>query len=432
MTSIGPIHVRVLRSRGHEAGPFYNNAGLWCWIGLEYEPWRVYSHYLFVFISAFGSLTLYGSVFLYLWFRLFQKGMYNHQLFQLRRAADGRLVPTSNTPVVPSEPEFATPGAEDEEKAALGTTEPTVLASQPVRIKQRIKDQHAADRNRKVDRAALLMLLFPACYILSILPLASFRLARISKQPWSYSLYVQAGCGFLFALGGTFNAVLYALTRRIFQSSGQGSTSPYNSANATGSRLAAVSGANANGVASQTYQVDFEQTRPGSQKHRKESHDGSIGGSSDSSAFPAGVDVGRRMSTQAWQPTAVLFGRRISSDTGRRFSSDSNGSARQQASGVRPGLQRKPSGLGQTVQFASGHRGQRRDDGTWDDGLSFQDSTDAGHSVYELSREEQDEAEGEAPATDPAVQGEATISTSAANLEPRWPQPEEKEGSNGC
>lgn len=393
MTSVGPIHVRVLRQNGRpEAGPFYNSAGLWCWIGLEYEPWRVYNHYLFVFLSAFGSLTMYTGVFLYLWFRLFQKGVYNHQLFQLRRAADGRLVPTSATPVVDSQPTFRGDG-NDEEKANATDSLAVPAADRQGRtrhIKQRIKDQHAADRNRKVDRAALLMLLFPACYILSILPLATYRLARISHQPWSYNLDVQAGCGFLFALGGTFNAILYALTRKIFQSSGKGSSSPYASANATASR----SGMHQTGTASgaQMYQIDLAQDGPAvMDKTRKASHSGSIGTSSQTSSFPAGVDVGGKTSPGAWQPSAMLFGRarKVSTDSGRRPSAD-YARARMPSMDSRPSIHRKPSGLGQAVHFASGHRGKARDDGTWDDGLSFEDSTDAGESVYELSREEQE------------------------------------------
>lgn len=140
MCAIGPIHVRVLRAQGHEAGPFYDNAGLWCWMSTEYDPWRLWAHYLFVFISAFGSLVAYFAVFAFLYFRLFQRGVYNHHLFNLRRAADGKLVPTSNSP------------------------QPAQAAKVAI-ARRRTMDTEASNRGRKVDRAALIMLLFPATYV---------------------------------------------------------------------------------------------------------------------------------------------------------------------------------------------------------------------------------------------------------------------------
>ena len=214
-----------------------------------------------VFISAFGSLFMYGGIFLFLWFRLFQAGAYNHQLFQLRRAADGRLVPTSPIAVIPATPaaggdagdasarfpniehELSKTSAFEKEgdvapvtatldvKGAGWARRPSATTSlgavsatsksepRPPKIKQRIKDPNAVERNRRLDRAALMMLLFPAAYIISILPLAIFRLARVTKKPWTYNFDVQAGCGFLFALGGCFNAILYVITRKIFRSS---------------------------------------------------------------------------------------------------------------------------------------------------------------------------------------------------------------------
>ena len=204
---------------------------------------------------------MYGGIFLFLWFRLFQAGAYNHQLFQLRRAADGRLVPTSPIAVIPATPAAsgdagdasarfpnidhelskASESEKDGDAAPVTATldvqgqgwarRPSASTSlgaassiskgeprQP-KIKQRIKDPNAVERNRRLDRAALMMLLFPAAYIISILPLAIFRLARVTKKPWTYNFDVQAGCGFLFALGGCFNAILYVLTRKIFRSS---------------------------------------------------------------------------------------------------------------------------------------------------------------------------------------------------------------------
>jgi hypothetical protein len=351
---------------------------------------------------------MYGGVFLYLWFRLFQRGMYNHQLFQLRRAADGRIVPTSPTPVLENHATFQAVlqqqrqelGDEEKSGSPQDTLAVPVSSNKVPRIPQRVKDDHAAERNRKVDRAALLMLLFPACYILSILPLASYRLARISKQPWSYNIDVQAGCGVLFSLGGTFNAILYTLTRKIFQSSGRGSSSPYNSGRVDYSTL----GPTTSGPALQSFHIDLSDAS-GSDTAKEQPRKGSVtslSGSGRSSPFPSGMNVGRA-SYNPWQPAAMLFGRKLSTDSGRRRSSGSLNREQERTErmpsvvssnvGGRPSIQRKPSGLGQSVHFASGHQGRAREDGTWDDGLSFEDSTDAGHSIYELSQEEVDSAD---------------------------------------
>lgn len=57
LTFIGPVAIQ----RGGQ--PFYAEAGLWCWIHSTYGPYRIWLHYLFVFITAFTLLVTYGTLF---------------------------------------------------------------------------------------------------------------------------------------------------------------------------------------------------------------------------------------------------------------------------------------------------------------------------------------------------------------------------------
>jgi len=37
-------------------------SGAWCWINSKYEPLRLYTHYLWIFVAEFGSVSLYAIV----------------------------------------------------------------------------------------------------------------------------------------------------------------------------------------------------------------------------------------------------------------------------------------------------------------------------------------------------------------------------------
>lgn len=68
----------------------------------------------------------------------------------------------------------------------------------------------------KIDKSALLMLSYPAVYLVVILPLSIFRLAALGGVYWSSDAL--AACGTIFALGGLTNAILYSVSRvRIHQ-----------------------------------------------------------------------------------------------------------------------------------------------------------------------------------------------------------------------
>lgn len=116
------------------AGPAYaspGSAGLWCWISQNEGAWRLWGHYFFVFLTAFGSLTAYLAIFVYLYFRIFQKGLHNMESVTV---TSGRRPRRESTRVV----------------------------DLPLRMLRRVAKRRADDPgNKEVDRVALTMLLFP-------------------------------------------------------------------------------------------------------------------------------------------------------------------------------------------------------------------------------------------------------------------------------
>ncbi|EYE97742.1 protein gprD [Aspergillus ruber CBS 135680] len=51
----------------------------WCWLSQEYETERLWVHYLWIFISEFGTVVLYGFLFIYLRRRMKQASMLRQQ-----------------------------------------------------------------------------------------------------------------------------------------------------------------------------------------------------------------------------------------------------------------------------------------------------------------------------------------------------------------
>ncbi|KAH4005648.1 hypothetical protein HBH70_001620 [Parastagonospora nodorum] len=57
LTAIGPA---MYKDR------FYTRAGGWCWISSDFQDERLWLHYLWVFIVEFGTIAIYGHVFIHL------------------------------------------------------------------------------------------------------------------------------------------------------------------------------------------------------------------------------------------------------------------------------------------------------------------------------------------------------------------------------
>ncbi|KAB5540272.1 hypothetical protein GE09DRAFT_969888 [Coniochaeta sp. 2T2.1] len=63
----GPLLVALvcLRLRAPDKGPVYGSAGLWCWITNDWNPLRIYTYYLLIWICIFASMVIYLSIGVY-------------------------------------------------------------------------------------------------------------------------------------------------------------------------------------------------------------------------------------------------------------------------------------------------------------------------------------------------------------------------------
>jgi hypothetical protein len=57
LTAIGPAMYK---------GRFFARAGGWCWISTDFQDERLWLHYLWIFIVEFGTIAIYGHVFIHL------------------------------------------------------------------------------------------------------------------------------------------------------------------------------------------------------------------------------------------------------------------------------------------------------------------------------------------------------------------------------
>ncbi|KAF2270777.1 hypothetical protein CC78DRAFT_67 [Lojkania enalia] len=75
LTILGPI---MYQDR------FFARAGGWCWVSVDFEEERLYLHYLWIFIVEFGTIAIYGHIFVHLRGRL--RTIINNDTTKLSRA----------------------------------------------------------------------------------------------------------------------------------------------------------------------------------------------------------------------------------------------------------------------------------------------------------------------------------------------------------
>lgn len=75
LTAIGPA---MYQDR------FFARAGGWCWISTEYQSERLWLHYFWIFIVEFGTIAIYGHVFVHLRGRI--RSIMNNDTSKLTRA----------------------------------------------------------------------------------------------------------------------------------------------------------------------------------------------------------------------------------------------------------------------------------------------------------------------------------------------------------
>ncbi|KAH8918582.1 hypothetical protein BT69DRAFT_1353787 [Atractiella rhizophila] len=170
----GPLLLQTAAS-----GPFYTAAGTWCWIGKNYDLARLWFHYLFIFISAAGSLLFYALCFVSLRQRLRSEEEQSRRRMETESGQFSTAIP-NNWGAVP--------------RSASAERLTCVV----------------------LDKMAKKMLVYPLAYILLSMPLATFRLAGIAGYTWPRA--AQSAVGAIFTLSGLVNVLLFGITRGIFRS----------------------------------------------------------------------------------------------------------------------------------------------------------------------------------------------------------------------
>ncbi|KAH8914720.1 hypothetical protein BT69DRAFT_1342378 [Atractiella rhizophila] len=171
LTVIGPEALE--RSKD---GQFYGNAGAWCWIAPAYQDERLYLHYLFVFISMFGSFTLYTLCGL----ALKQIWPFNRELAIIQRP--------------PSVSGTQSSGSSGNQR---GSRQDTV----------QMRDLPSFARLEKMART---MIFYPIVFSSLVLPLSVYRLAVMNGHKWS--LKALCAAGFLYTTCGVADVIIFSLT----------------------------------------------------------------------------------------------------------------------------------------------------------------------------------------------------------------------------
>lgn len=147
LTILGPLLVQ-----DDKHGPFYDFAGLWCFISPRYELSRLYLHYLWLFIACAVNIAFYVAL-----------------AFILHTRAYSKSVSYTRS---------------SKERAPF-----------------------------KVDAVASKMLAYPIVYLAVVLPLSIYRIAGVAGIKFPQS--AQAAVGSIFALAGFANILLYCTTRNV-------------------------------------------------------------------------------------------------------------------------------------------------------------------------------------------------------------------------
>ncbi|KAA1098272.1 hypothetical protein PGT21_032269 [Puccinia graminis f. sp. tritici] len=155
--------------------PFYTWSGDWCWISAHFSPLRLFLHYLWIFISAFASIALYGHLFLRLQIH-FRHSKAHHGLKFIGGKRKNGTVHTDLTegPVIP------------------------------------LQGDHL---RKKLERKARAMLMYPIAFIFMILPLSAYRLASLAGHDWGIT--AATVCGSMYCLSGFIDVLLFGTTRSI-------------------------------------------------------------------------------------------------------------------------------------------------------------------------------------------------------------------------
>ncbi|KAF5328786.1 hypothetical protein D9619_011660 [Psilocybe cf. subviscida] len=145
----------------HRDEVYYGDTGYWCWIEKRFKAEQIVTEYLWVWVAGLSMIVLYTIMFLVIrgWF-IIDNGIHWHKNYNANGFGD-------------AEPE--------------------------------------TDEDRQSKAIANLMLFYPAVYIFCVLPnsIARWMYFTGTNTPYQFTLFANT----LFALSGTFNVLLFFITR---------------------------------------------------------------------------------------------------------------------------------------------------------------------------------------------------------------------------
>ncbi|CAE6442442.1 unnamed protein product [Rhizoctonia solani] len=183
---VGPFVIQKLETKGE----FYGVSGAWCWIGHGYQLERFLYVYMWIFLSLFTSLVLYGLVYLRFSGRLVLK--------------DGRFHWTTR------------PAGWSSGLFSSGAREPTAT-SRPYStfhsniVSQRLTESEKNGIGKHLKSISKRLMLYPLVYSVVTLPVAACRIGAVSGWKPPLPMYIFAGIS--FTSSGLTNVILFIVTR---------------------------------------------------------------------------------------------------------------------------------------------------------------------------------------------------------------------------
>ncbi|CAE6426489.1 unnamed protein product [Rhizoctonia solani] len=183
---VGPYGIQKLETKGE----FYGVSGAWCWIGHGYQLERFLYVYMWIFLSLFASLVLYGLVYLRFSGRLVLK--------------DGRFY-WHSTPVGWTSGIFS---SETQEPTAMSRPYSTFNSNV---ASQRLTESEKNGIGKHLKSISKRLMLYPLVYSVVTLPVAACRIGAVTGWTPPLPLYIFAGIS--FTSSGLTNVILFIVTR---------------------------------------------------------------------------------------------------------------------------------------------------------------------------------------------------------------------------
>ncbi|KAH7322041.1 hypothetical protein B0J17DRAFT_684773 [Rhizoctonia solani] len=185
---VGPYGIQKLETKGE----FYGVSGAWCWIGHGYQLERFLYVYMWIFLSLFTSLVLYGmsrAMFSGLHIDFLALGLVYLRFSGRLVLKDGRFHWT------------ARPAGWSSGIFSSGTREPTAM-SRPYStfhsniVSQRLTESEKNGIGKHLKSISKRLMLYPLVYSVVTLPVAACRIGAVSGWKPPLPMYIFAGISF--------------------------------------------------------------------------------------------------------------------------------------------------------------------------------------------------------------------------------------------